>query len=247
MLVGLDCRVGRDGVRGFAFGKSHSTVDEHSNVNFNTRLEGYHAMAYASMNFKNDNFFEWIASGAFNQATASRDVFLSGTDFSSYAKYNFFQGAARANFGTNINFGDYFRISPLGSLRYVLLDQPDYDEKGGAAALHIQNKRLRNILTMGVGARMSFPVDDWWLAGSRELRAMATYDLIHTRHVITANLISGSSTFTIIDSPSRVGIKLGADFGFQIFSGLQLQFSYDFEMRHRYTDHSGMIKLRYLF
>jgi uncharacterized protein with beta-barrel porin domain len=245
ILMGFDVKVGREDLFGFGIGRSHANITEKSNFNFNTTVEGYHALMYGSNNLKHDNFFEWLFTGAFNKTTGSRGIDIEGVDFSTKSKYNFFQGSVKFNYGINTHFGDYFKVSPLIMGQYSLLNQPDYNEQGGAAALRVENKRLRNILTGGIGARMSFPVDDWWLVGSRELRAVATYDFIYTPHITTASFLAGSQPFTVIDSPSRIGLKLGADFGFQMFTRLQVQFSYDFEMRHRYVDHSGMIKLRY--
>lgn len=75
-------------------------------------------------------------------------------------------------------------------------------------------KIFGNILTFGVGSRISSNNKDRWLANSRELRAMVTYDAITTNNLTTANFIVGGSDFTISNSAARWALQLGASHGF---------------------------------
>ena len=132
-------------------------------------------------------------------------------------------------------------------MRYAVLQRPGYSETGSVAALQLQNQGIANILTFGVGARISALSSDKWLSNTRELRIIATYDVIHSGNVSTANFIVGSNDFAVSTSPARAALQLGASYSFVMFDKLQLEFSYDFEWRNKYTDNSGEIAIRYVF
>lgn len=109
---------------------------------------------------------------------------------------------ARFNLGQYIDF-DTWKFSQIETMRYAVLQRPGYSETGSVAALQLQNQGIANILTFGVGARISALSSDKWLSNTRELRIIATYDVIHSGNVSTANFIVGSNDFAVSTSPAR--------------------------------------------
>jgi len=247
VLLGIDTREFTKDVLGVAIGFSNSRVSESSNQNFNTAIHGYHGMIYGTHPFKDSQFFDYLATGSFNKSSGTRRIVIGGTNLTPFATFTGYQAGLRFNYGKSYNFGDYFKITPLGSFQYTFLHQPNYSETGGAAALNISGKPNRNIATIGFGSKVGFDNDDWWLVGSRELRAMVTYDVANARRVTTANFVAGGPAFSFLECPARFALKLGIDMVFDIMKHLHIQINYDFELRHKYTDHTAMMKLRYLF
>lgn len=247
VLLGVDTREFTKDILGVAIGFSNSRVTESSNQNFSTAIHGYHGMIYGTHPFKDSQFFDYLATGSFNKSSGTRRVVIGGTNLTPFATFTGYQAGLRFNYGKSYNFGDYFKITPLGSFQYTFLHQPNYSETGGAAALNISGKPNRNIATIGFGSKVGFDNDDWWLVGSRELRAMVTYDVANARRITTANFVAGGPAFSFLECPARVALKLGVDMVFDIMQHLHIQVNYDFELRHKYTDHTAMMKLRYLF
>ena len=68
----------------------------------------------------------------------------------------------------------------------------------------------------------------------------------NNKNIIKANFIAGGESFNLVDTPARLSFKLGAGLTFNLADHLDLQFNYDFECRTNFTDHTGMLKLRYV-
>lgn len=247
VIVGFDKLMRNNGVFGFGLAFSRNLVKEKSNVNFATGIDGYHAVLYENYYFKCDKFLEALATAALTNSSGSRAININGTIMSTSSNYNGGQGAVRLNYGKNFDFADIFSIAPLATIQYSLLYAPDYNETYSPAALHVSPTNYQDILTMGGGVRLSVPANEWWLLGSREFRALVTYDAISSDNLTTANFLVGSPNFAVSTSPKRLALKLGVDFAFNIMRCTQIAFEYDYELRHKYTDHSGTLKIRYLF
>ena len=128
----------------------------------------------------------------------------------------------------------------------MFLKHNSYNESDSVAALHVDAIK-KNILTLGLGARFNFPMDAWQLIGMRELRAAATYDVVNGNDVSTANFVVGSDSFTVVSTPARFGMLLGASITFEFMQHLQVELDYDFTFGEKFTDHTGVLKLKYVF
>lgn len=245
-LLGFDRKCNDGRIFGVALGYSNSNVDGDLSTDSNTRIIGYHALAYGSNDINENNFYEWLATGITNLNNGSRLININNTNWSVTTDYHTLQGGVRFNLGQYIDF-DGWRFSQIETARYTLLYQPSYDEVGSPAALHVQPQAYNSILTFGGGYRLAWTGHDAWAVGSRELRALVTYDAITSDNVTTASFIAGSPDFTVSNSASRWALQLGADYAFTFYDKLQLQISYDFELRNQYTDNSAEIRFRYLF
>lgn len=246
ILVGMDHRKWDQNIIGGGIGYSNTFVTENSNVNFNTRVEGYHGLLYGTT-LKCERFLDWLVTAAYNNYNGSRAILIDNIDMSTVASYSGFQAGMRVNFGKNYNYEDYFTLAPMGTFMYALVHQPSYSETGGVAALNVSGETNKSIVTLGGGSKIKFPIDDWWLLGARELRALVTYDVANGTNVVAANFVSGSTDFTVTSTPSRLALRLGVDFAFDILDNLQIHATYDYQLRKAYTDHTGMIKIKYIF
>lgn len=245
-LLGLDRKCKNGSIYGFALGYSNSNVDGALSTDLNTRIIGYHLLGYGTNDININNFYEWLATGIINTNNGSRQININNTNWNVTSSYNTEQAGFRFNLGQYIDF-DGWRFSQIETVRYTLLYQPDYDEVGSPAALHMQSKNYNSILTFGIGYRLAWTGHDAWAIGSRELRALATYDVITADNITTANFIAGGSDFTISNDASRLALQLGADYAFTFYDKLQLQLSYDLEIRNQYSDNSVELRFRYLF
>ena len=132
-------------------------------------------------------------------------------------------------------------------MQYNFIEQDAYRETGSVAALNVKPTQYSNMVTLGAGAKLYFNNDHWRFIGWREFRAMVSYDVLRPVQITTANFVAGSDNFTIANKPPRLCVKLGTDFSFEILKDTHLTFNYDYELRKKYRDHIGMLKLKYVF
>ena len=192
------------------------------------------------------NFMEWMFTGVVNKNKGHRSINVNGNDFTVNSSYHNYQAGARINLG-QYSETDTWTFSLIETLRYNLAYNPAYNEYDSVAALNVSSEKFSNLLTVGGGIRLSFPGEDPWLTGSREIRVMGTYDVISPNNTTYANFIVGSENFAIANPISPWGVEIGADFAITLCKRLQVQLSYDFTLRNQYTNNSGSIKLKYLF
>jgi len=248
-LLGLDYRTESNNMIGTAWGASNSIIHDNSNNNHTTKIRGYHGMFYGGNRFTANKFMEWALSGTMNKNKGTRIVSSGSTNLSNFANYKVLQTSFKMSFGKHLNVGDSFRFSPLMSLQYSFTRQPQYTETGNIATLRVTVQQKIQSLTPSLGVKFSSPAEDWawWLIGSRELKAMIAYDVISTGRKTISNFVIGGSDFTILNSPRRASLKLGAIFSFEMFQHLFLDLNYNYELRHRFMDHAGMLKVKYVF
>lgn len=246
-IFGLDYKSSDYSIVGLAFAMANSNIYEFSNNNFTTRILGYNGMLYGSSNLlHSSNLIEWMLTGVVNKNTGHRSINVNGNDFTVSSSYHNYQAGARINLGQFTD-SDTWAFSLIETLRYNFAYNPSYNEYGSVAALNVSSEKFSSLLTAGGGIRLSFPGEDPWFTGSREIRVMGTYDVISPNNTTYANFIVGSENFAIANPISPWAVEIGADFAITICKKLQVQLSYDFTLRNQYTNNSGSIKLKYLF
>lgn len=245
-IFGFDKQVPNDDIYGAALAFSRSNIDEAASINSKTNISGYHFLIYGTNFFYGDNFFEWLFTGIINQNKSEREVILNGVNLNVGSTYHNYQTGVRVNLGKNMDFHSW-GLAQVNTAQYSFLHQPAYNENGSPAALHLSSYNS-NVVTIGSGLRI-FCRPDFHsaLVAKPAIHAMLTYDAVNSSKGINANFIVGGSDFTINQNPARLAVKLGADLGCEINERLQLQFSYDLELRSRYNDNSLELKLKYLF
>lgn len=247
VLLGIDTRCMNEDIYGFAFGFSYAKVRELSNSDFYTNINGYHGLLYGTQNIFGDFFVDWLLNGAYFNNRGSRYINVGTGNLSVNSNYKSALGGVRLNGGKFIDLNDWLRFSQVNIFEYTYLYRPTYQESGSPAALQVSYPDDRNLVTIGTGFRLSLPGNDPWLTGSRELRVFVTYDLVTPADSATANFVVGSDSFTITSHTVRTALQIGGDFTFNICKNLQLELSYDMQIRTGYHDNSGSIKFKYLF
>lgn len=246
-MFGIDHLNHVDNVFGVAFGNSNSNIEDKSNANFNTKVIGYHGLVYSSINLCNNKYLEWLINGSINKNLGTRAINIDGNNLTTNASYTNFQIGSKFNYGKNCCLTKDISIAPLLSLQYMYLNKPTYTKTGSVAALRVEQNGGTNLITIGAGARLSFTSDNWWAFGSRNLRAAITYDALSPSQDVVSSFVIGSNGFAISSNPSRLAMRVGADFGFQILSNVVLDLVYDYEVRKDFSSHSGMLKFKYIF
>lgn len=247
VLGGIDGELGQGQIFGLALGSTNSNVYEMSNNNFTTRILSAYILQYGSL-YSKSSFFEWVIVGATNKNVASRQVYLSTHNYTVSANYRTWLAGLKFNLGNYFDVLDALRYSYLVSLQYSLLCNPAYSEYGTIPALKVTPQHLQNLLTAGAGLRLSWPGDDPYVTGLREIHALVTYDLIQPNQTTTMSFVVGSPSFAMTNiKPARLGYRVGADFAVTCCEVFQFQLSYDFEGSSRFYDHVAELKFRVLF
>jgi hypothetical protein len=246
-LLGIDTLCPNNDVYGIAVGMSYTNVTEYSNPEFLTNITGVHGLLYGSNVFAGDYFLEWLLNAAFNINEGSRNINQGTGILSVQSSYKGALGGIRFNLGKYIDLNECLRLSQVNSVEYTYLYRPAYNETGSVAALHVTYPKNQNILTLGSGFRVSIPTDNSWLNAVPEARAIVTYDLINPGDAVTANFLVGSENFTVTSQTEKWAITLGADMKFNVWNSLQLEISYDCQMRIAYLNNTGSVKVKYLF
>lgn len=246
LLLGTDRKYCRENYIGMAFGVSGSHINEYSNLFYTTNTTRYHALGYGTHNLKRNGYLDWLVTGSLNNNKGKRPVNISGTDFGVTSDYNSYLFAAKLVRGQAYDFWTSYRFTPLTFIQYTYANQQSYDESGSPAALHIA-EQTKNIVTLGAGFKFAFPIDAWRLIGMRELRAIGTYDALSNNDSTVANFVAGSNSFSVVNTPGRWGLKLGASITFATDRCWEFVLNYDFDIRSGFTDSTLLAKVRYVF
>lgn len=251
-MLGFDIKDKNDDIFGLALGLSNANVYALINTTNNTRVLNYNLMVYGANTLPDycaAQWLEWIISGVINKNYGVRVFGLNGTDLSTSASYRSVFGGGKINVGKNYNLNNMWNLSPVATAQYILVHQPAYNEDNSVAALHVATRNNQSILTFGAGARLGMFKSDsnLWLYGVSDLSAMITCDVLSPKQITTANFVVGSDSFVMASTPARLALRLGADYGLKLYKDLDLEFSYNYEIRSGYYNNFGEIKFRYLF
>lgn len=247
ILLGYDQKDTPNDLFGVAIGISRGHINDRSNSGFKAKVVGYHALTYGGHTAANNDFYEWLFTGTINDNTGRRAILINGNDLSTASGFHNYLLGSRVNVGKHFDLSKQYRISPLGMLQYAYVEQPSYTETNSVAALQVSRNPSKNILTAGLGTRLSFYQNCSWIEGLQELRAMVSYDVVNTKDTITSSFVAGSTAFLLNSSPARWALKLGMDVGVHLLKHLRLQCILDYEVRHEFTNYSGMLKFKYVF
>lgn len=242
ILGGFDKKI-CDNVVGVGIGYAYTRTQEFISSGFITGTNSSYALLYGTHYYKYCNYIDWLVSASYNRNHSNRDINVGGVNLSTFANYDDYAAAVKLVRGTEFDFWSSYRLTPFTSVQYTYIHQDGYNEQGSVAVLHVA-ERSKSVVTLGAGVRFNFPLDAWRAVGMRELRAGVTYDVLNSSDITTANFIAGSSTFNIVDAPSRLGMQLGAGITLCLSENVQFLVNYDFQWRSGFTEHVGLLKLR---
>lgn len=249
IVLGLDFEPNENNLFGIAAARSNTNVETKLSPGLNTRTIGYHILVYGNNRISKhyDRFVEWMLSGATDANYGSKTILISGVNFNTTASYHDYQGGALFNLGQTLKCNKNFDITPLGTMRYNFLHTPAYNETGSAAALYVQNNSFREVLTMGIGGKVTYKTNSDEFSSKSSLGALLAYDVISSDEITTANFLSGGSAFTFITTPERLSFSLGADCTFAMYERSYLQFVYDVKFANGYIAQAIAAKVKYVF
>ena len=247
IIFGLDTLTNNEDIYGMALSVANNNVEELRNSNYITRMLSVNLMAYGSKNLPSEMFTEWFVTGGTNKNQTRRVFGLNGIDLSTTGSYRSQLFGGRINLGKTFIESGGVKLSQVNRLQYALIHQPPYSEDYSIAALNVATKENDSVLTLGTGLRLERENSNPWLTGNNDLHMMITYDVLSPNQGVAANFVVGSDTFVVTSSPARLALKVGADACWVVYEKLQLQLSYNFEVRSGYYDNFGDICLRYVF
>lgn len=247
LIFGIDTINSSETIYGAALSIANNNVTELFNANNTTRMLAYNFMLYGGKNLSNNIFTEWFATAGATKNQSRRAFNINGIDLSSSGSYRGSVYGGYVTLGKSFVVPNNLLISQVNSLQYALLHQPAYSENYSTAALNVATKTNSSVLTAGTGLRFARADSRPWLNGNNDAHIMVTYDVLSPSQRSTASFVVGSNNFIVTSSPARLALKVGADLGWLVYKKLQLQLSYNFEMRAGYYDNFGDLCLRYVF
>ncbi len=249
IVLGIDVEINERNLIGIAGARSTTTVQTKISPGVQSRNVGYHLLLYGNhlLGKNQDNYLEWIASGATNSNSGSRVILITGNVFSTNSSFDAYQGGLQLNYGKSYKYNNCLNLIPYGSIDYNFIhSSPYYETTSSPAALYVDNG-FNNVLTLGLGTKAGIKNNVSWLHGRTTLGARVGYDVISSDEVTTSNFVSGSAPFTFITVPSRLSLSLDADCTFNMDQGTQLQFIYELQIRHGYIANAITAKFKFPF
>lgn len=245
-VYGVEGYGGDGSSAGIAFANTNSSLHEDTQLRA-VRLFGYHIMLYGNTKFASDSYFmEWMLSGLTNKNKISQLLAPNSQIYGATTSYRTSQGLARINLGQSTE-NDCWKFTLVEHLSGGLLYQENYLTHNSSAARNYTPRRWSNVLTVGGGIRMETTPKNYWLKGTGALRVMGMYDVVRTIQETTANFINGLENFTLSSAPARWAFQAGLNYTVLCVGCVNLTFSYDFELRTKYTNNAAAIKLSLFF
>lgn len=240
-IYGIERMTKLGSMYGLAYATSNSNLFE-DNQNRTVRLLGYHLMLYGTTTLASQSYFmDWLLTGLMNKNVITTYTTPGGQ----HSSYRTSQMAAKITLGQSTD-NDYWQFSLLETVSYSALYQQDYITHNSSAAINYNPKRFSNLFTAGGGFAISLPKSYPWLRGTSMIRLLGTYDVVRTIKETTANFLNGVENFTLSSAPSRWAFLVGARYAINCRC-IQIEASYNFELRNNYTDNAGELKLKLLF
>lgn len=136
-------------------------------------------------------------------------------------------------------------LTPQAGMRYLWTKMHDYTD---AADQHVRGNTtdtLTAVAGLNLGANAYF-------AGLKhvmfrpEISVRATYDLLNDKDTSIVRLANGSGYVVQGDTLERFGMEAGAKLGMMI-GNVELSLDYEGRFKKDYTDHTGLVNLKYNF
>ena len=141
---------------------------------------------------------------------------------------------------TGYTFGN---LTPETGLRYVSVRQKSYTDALGA---RMADKTLDTWTWVGgVKASKSFLVGKTTV--TPDAKIMATYDFARDGQSRTVTLANGSAYVAEGDNMKRFGLEAGVGLSVNVGDKTDIELSYEGKFKEHYTDHTGLINIKYHF
>jgi outer membrane autotransporter protein len=134
-------------------------------------------------------------------------------------------------------------VSPEAGLRYVRVSQDSYTDTAGQSVSTDDVDTLTGVVGVKVGTAYNFGN----VVVSPEARLAATYDINDSDSSSVVRLENGSGYTVNGESLERFGIEAGLSATANINDTVDVSLGYEGKFRKDYTDHSGLVNLKYHF
>ena len=184
--------------------------------------------------YKPDNFY---VNGVLSYGHSRYDETTRLAGLQSDYRANTFAGQVMAGYAVN----DI--VTPEAGLRYTSVRQRSYIDALGAK---MASKTLDTWTWVGgVKAAKSFRSGNTTITPDAKLAL--TYDFRRDSQNRTVTLANGSSYVAEGENMKRWGVELGAGVSFKVGGNTDIGLSYEGKFKSHYTDHTGLINVRYNF
>jgi outer membrane autotransporter protein len=188
-----------------------------------------------------------LVSGGFHNIKTARSAGLGANVTGDHDAYQF---GGQAEAGYRFDLGGGFTGTPLAGLQYAHLDEDGYTEKGHASLAQIISGKKTNILKSGIGAQLAYKgVSGNWDV-MPEIHAKWVYDLLGKKPSTTAAFAGATHSSFVVTGPrpARSAVNMGASLTMADNSkGMAVTLNYDAEMKSKYRNHTGMLKVKVNF
>ena len=135
-------------------------------------------------------------------------------------------------------------VTPEAGFRYYRFDRNSYTDAAGQS---VSSKKM-DVLTAVLGTKVS---KDFITCGGThwkpEARLALTYDIVSDKDNAQVGLQNGASYFVEGERLKRFGVETGAGIVIDVNDKLETRVGYEGKFRDNYTDHSGVLNLKYKF
>lgn len=135
-------------------------------------------------------------------------------------------------------------VIPEAGFRYYRFDRDSYTDAAGQS---VSSKKM-DVLTAVLGTKVS---KDFVTCGGThwkpEARLALTYDIVSDKDNAFVSLPNGASYMVDGERLKRFGVETGAGIVIDVNDKLETRVGYEGKFRDNYTDHSGVLNLKYKF
>ncbi len=233
LAIGADGFISDDLKVGFGYAYSTSDIDS---TGRSTDVDTHSAIAYGEYTIGNA-FVNGLATYSRSSYDENKDV----AGLSVKADYDMDAIFGQVMTGYNVQ-TNWATVTPEAGLRYLWTKTHGYTD---TADQHVKGDTM-NTLTGVAGLRLGTnkKVQDFVLKPAVSLHA--TYDIIDDESASTVQLANGASYTVQGESLERFGIEAGAQMGIS-FGNVDVSLDYMGRFKKDYTDHTGMLNLKYNF
>ncbi len=149
--------------------------------------------------------------------------------------------------GARLTTGYRFKyVTPLAELRYTYTNRHAYRDTADQKTASADSQTLTGLIGFRAGAHTR-------LTGLKsvtfhpEISLAAAYDIVQKGDDTAVRVANGSTYLVENDQLERFGIEAGAQIGVTFARGATLSLAYEGAFRQDYTDHAGIVTLRFDF
>lgn len=245
LAVGLDRVLDTKFTLGAATSYSLSHVKEKINPSSLTLIKSYQAMLYGTYNFTKTRYLNWVINMAANNYQSTHYININGVSFIPKAKYSSQQFSTKGIWGKDYAMSDFSQITPMASLQYTYAKQYTYSETDGGGANQTIVRENSNTVQVGLGGKLSVPLNLDPAIFSPEIHAMFLYNVINGKQNSVSSFVDGGGQMLARMNLARAGLKVGCGFTMATIDRLELKLNVDREFRDRYTNSSFYFNFKY--